>query len=905
MSKDIEREVKWIQLSDLHIFQSTDWNLMKKNYEKLASRIHVDFIVVTGDFRHKKSEETTNFSYAIDFLNFIKDCFDISKEDIFLIPGNHDINNYDYRSEGIEKIINGVENNPDIYMDYMKKNPGLMDGFSEYTDFIREFYGHSINDERIENPAGVIKVVWRNKINIILLNTALISSGTREQSEIIDLNTLSKITNKDKIPTIVLGHHDANSIADSQLARITNIFQELQVKAYLCGDAHKTNIRFIDKYTMDNRIPCIVCGKSTVEMTDRYSDVGIILYHWKSDGKVYVEPYRWENESGFRKSDQFLYDIDKEFSFDFGINKKVEFVKEDEEIDLDTKVVANDKPKLKTSNVYEDITEAHRDIANDIREGGFFNFYGLRGATFIGTPEVNSIVRELKNNSMITTRFLISYPFSEEVRQRLISIPEYRENDECEIKWRDTYEKIGSLLNDYKEYKNAEIRFHDTPLIFRLLITEKHIYLGYYEPERNSVNTAIYQYENNTPVYRTYKSFFDKQWIRAKRSIPNIPPEYSFLQERFSVKPSLVINTTSICNLHCKYCPIGGENLCEVKQNDCLDENIIKKLIVSFRKHVVNDGDKPILRITGGEPLVNKENQNRVISILKEAKDFKKIVLCTNGVYWDEAYDLDKVAWDSVKSNLLLKISLDTLDCKKFIELSSIKNQEEGRKIFDRIIKNIKNAKSKGFKIELNMVATKINIVHPRNVIDMFDFVKNNGLIGLKILTVNNFGGEVTFEQTKEEQIHIAGVLSDVINVMRRKEYEEQDVYLNDNKGIKMKRFIATSSKDKKCTLTIVDHHSDLDSITPRRTFSEFCKTCRYYVDSEYVVNGTEVPCATGIMSLTLRADGLLSPCRLCKEKGVNIRNVSKQSKMDSIIDNTLSAFDDCFHMSVEEVENK
>ena len=42
----------WLQLSDLHIFDYTDWNIMKEAYKRLAKVVHPDFLVVTGDFRH-------------------------------------------------------------------------------------------------------------------------------------------------------------------------------------------------------------------------------------------------------------------------------------------------------------------------------------------------------------------------------------------------------------------------------------------------------------------------------------------------------------------------------------------------------------------------------------------------------------------------------------------------------------------------------------------------------------------------------------------------------------------------------------------------------------------------------------------------------------------------------------
>ena len=47
-------QFSWLQLSDLHIYKSTDWNIMRNAYQKLAKVIKPNFLVVTGDFRHKK-----------------------------------------------------------------------------------------------------------------------------------------------------------------------------------------------------------------------------------------------------------------------------------------------------------------------------------------------------------------------------------------------------------------------------------------------------------------------------------------------------------------------------------------------------------------------------------------------------------------------------------------------------------------------------------------------------------------------------------------------------------------------------------------------------------------------------------------------------------------------------------
>lgn len=171
-------------------------------------------------------------------------------------------------------------------------------------------------------------------------------------------------------------------------------------------------------------------------------------------------------------------------------------------------------------------------------------------------------------------------------------------------------------------------------------------------------------------------------------------------------------------------------------------------------------------------------------------------------------------------------------------------------------------------------------------------------MVGVKILTVNDFGGDVEIEQSEDEKRHISRVLNDVIQKMQEREYEEVEIYLNDNKGIQMRRFIAVSDNDEKCTLTIVDHNNDSNSLTPRRTFSDFCTSCKYFLTSEQVRTGKVKPCATGMMSLTVRADGVLSPCRLCVERGKDIKNIRKTNQMERIVKESLKAFNNCYHMN-------
>ena len=82
--------------------------------------------------------------------------------------------------------------------------------------------------------------------------------------------------------------------------------------------------------------------------------------------------------------------------------------------------------------------------------------------------------------------------------------------------------------------------------------------------------------------------------------------------------PTLVLNVTDKCDFHCYYCPEGGENLYnEFEENELIDVREIYDLMVSYTRAASQfvPKQKYVLRITGGEPLLNEETRKKVIII--------------------------------------------------------------------------------------------------------------------------------------------------------------------------------------------------------------------------------------------------------------------------------------------------
>lgn len=307
-------QFSWLQLSDLHIYKSTDWNIMRNAYQKLAKVINPNFLVVTGDFRHKK--KNPEYKNALVFLNEIVRIFGLKKSDVFLVPGNHDVDEYPFREEIITTINSKIETNVDAYCQYMNGDSGdLRKGFERYHAFVRDFYGKTVNDDRVNKPSDVFNIVYKNYVNIVVLNTALISNGKEDEKQIVDIDALSKLETKDGLPTIVLAHHDLESLQASHQKRIKSLLNSINARVYLCGDEHQIRKGSILKSDIPNTtFPSIVCGKSAVEVGDSYSDLCVIEYSCKEDGKAYVQVYEYEDD-GFLQSPKFYYDVNKQYNF--------------------------------------------------------------------------------------------------------------------------------------------------------------------------------------------------------------------------------------------------------------------------------------------------------------------------------------------------------------------------------------------------------------------------------------------------------------------------------------------------------------------------------------------------------------------------------------------------------------
>lgn len=309
-----------------------------------------------------------------------------------------------------------------------------------------------------------------------------------------------------------------------------------------------------------------------------------------------------------------------------------------------------------------------------------------------------------------------------------------------------------------------------------------------------------------------------------------------------AIPPSLTIAVTTACNLSCSYCPPFGESLQRV---DEVGDQSLSSLVAP-----ANHLGLPVIRLTGGEPLLRPEV---TLDILREAvrHSFERVILNTNGVLIEEVLGS---ALD-MRRAFECKVSLDTVDALTYRELT-------GSHLLDRVITSITWACSNGFHVVINTVVTRKNVDGlPR----LLDFCDDMGL-SVKLFDLNDFYGvlQPMFADLVADSARVAELL-----VQRYGPHTHRR--LEGERGIPMLRFEPSSGRE----VLLVRHTSDL-----ARSYGSPCTECTCY------------PCQCGLVGAFAWPDALVSPCRNRRDLAHDCRKLGATEALRLAV----AGYEDCFY---------
>jgi MoaA/NifB/PqqE/SkfB family radical SAM enzyme len=263
----------------------------------------------------------------------------------------------------------------------------------------------------------------------------------------------------------------------------------------------------------------------------------------------------------------------------------------------------------------------------------------------------------------------------------------------------------------------------------------------------------------------------------------------------------------------------------------------------------------PVVRITGGEPLLEPLRVEKIIQAAVSA-EIPKIILNTNGSKLLDNLDM----LGNYKSSILIKISLDTLDESTFKNITNTQ-------LFNEVILGFHAVLERGFSVEINTVITCLN---GDAVINFIEELENSN-VDIKLFGLNSFEGKVDITR-------LFYPLKSLINELNWKYAGTNNLLLPGNRGIEMLSYLMPSGK----RLYLVDHSNVTAYNSGQRKYSSSCLDCSYY------------PCPSGRFSITLRSDGLLQGCRMRPEKGVKISGKSNR-QIAVAFDKVILEYNDCF----------
>lgn len=633
--------MKWVVLSDLHMdFKNCTTKTAREKLldtlKKERQKGKISFVLITGDCLHQNKGDIHDLKNFI--LKIAKAC-DVKKDKIILCPGNHDI---DRDNAKRNDAINRYRENgtlPDLET--------CLGGYGRFKELYVLLYGNTYQPFTIKSV---------NNFRISVIDSCLLSKDDRDYGHLVvnfsNLFDLKDKIEKDNKKNIVIMHHGVEWLQPEDGRRFQHWLADNNVKMVFCGHNHAPGMNILTEAIGDNGvprdgIPQFTCGCA---LSDSYSKPVFLVGEYMEEKSVKMKLYeyrdnsRWEITSGVLRS--FPTGIYQESTTDGLIQNSY------------------DIPKI-----YSTIFDLGDAVAQELLNSSHLDFFGLRGSTFL--KEKSKIANALyEKKDQIACRLLVSDPYSHNIEKRLRNVPEFALQSKLEKQWKVVYGDIKRLRDDFPDTPSWSIRFHDQPLLFRFIMTDQSVYFGYYAREVSS-KTCMYRYTNKSSLYTSLQDFFNSAWGSANTNFSSVVPDRcSFVLDRFDMKPSLVINLASNCNMDCRYCPDGGENLkmcdelCNITQ--------IKYLLTAYADYYRKKKwtEKKVIRITGGEPLLYPE---RLTAILEHAKmeGYEKIVLCTNGTLLKECYENSQNIWGSVKDILLLKISLDSLNKEVFNKLTN------------------------------------------------------------------------------------------------------------------------------------------------------------------------------------------------------------------------------------------
>lgn len=276
---------RWLHISDLHFgFDNYTVTQMRNQFLNYIKSLQpIDYLFITGDFiyapKYNDSDEA-----LLSFIEKIQSILSISKDNIFVVPGNHDIKRDGIRKLVISQVLKSYNSQDGIIEDELLYH--LNANRLQYLSLREKITGQN-------NEANHF-FIETNDCNIIHLNTTILSGDNEEEgSLIVGMQLLRQAL--DKMDTskssIVLAHHGFNCLSRMEQYQLESFLKDKNVSLYLCGHNHYATSRIILSSRQDRELWECSCG---TQMNGQMVDMSFFAGDFDATENTWIiEAHKW------------------------------------------------------------------------------------------------------------------------------------------------------------------------------------------------------------------------------------------------------------------------------------------------------------------------------------------------------------------------------------------------------------------------------------------------------------------------------------------------------------------------------------------------------------------------------------------------------------------------------------
>lgn len=291
--------VKWLHISDIHFnYRNFDSELLRKDFLSrmvaLGSQERFTHLFLSGDILYKNNQCD---SKTMQFLDNLITSLHISKENAFVVPGNHDHDRGTskaligtlFKGKRIDEMLAATE-----ALDTTHITPFLKT-FGNYTNCVSSFLGKEYYCD-YSSPHFISSL---NELNAVHLNTAWLDSTSDEPGKLLigtlqlqDLLTENEaLLKNENTLNIAIGHHPLEELYEEERKRVLDLFSRFNIGLYYCGHLHKPSAKLFQ----EKDVLQIVCPGG---YKDGYSEGGYVWGIIDTDSDFYkAEFYNWNEGS--------------------------------------------------------------------------------------------------------------------------------------------------------------------------------------------------------------------------------------------------------------------------------------------------------------------------------------------------------------------------------------------------------------------------------------------------------------------------------------------------------------------------------------------------------------------------------------------------------------------------------